>query len=121
MMDGWRMPVYVEMRAAVRRLGGALMKRFLVALILAFSLLTLVACGGEPPAPEPTPGEATGLDGETILQEKCNGVCHNLERVEAQELDAVGWEQIIERMRANGAQLTDDEATALAEYLALRE
>lgn len=98
-----------------------MMKRLLLVLMLAASLFALAACGGEPPAPEPTPGEQTGLDGEQILNEKCANVCHDLERVEAQELDAVGWEQVIERMRANGAQLTDDEVTALAEYLAMRE
>lgn len=97
------------------------MKRLLVALAIAIALFALTACGEEPPAPEPTPGEATGLDGAAILNEKCKDVCHSLERVEEQELDAVGWEQVIEQMRANGAQLTDDEATALAEYLALQQ
>lgn len=96
-------------------------KRLALVALLVTALLVLAACGGEPPAPEPTPGEATGLDGEAILQEKCADVCHSLERVDAQELDAVGWEQVIERMRGNGADLTDDEATALAEYLAMRE
>ena len=98
-----------------------MMKRMMVALVLALALLALVACGGEAPEPEPTPGEQTGLDGATILNEKCADVCHDLERVEAQDLDAVGWESVIERMRANGADLTDDEVTALAEYLALQE
>lgn len=97
-------------------------KRWVTAVLVVAMALTLVACGEkEVPEPEPTPGEATGLDGAAILQEKCNGVCHDLQRVEEQELDAVGWEQIVEEMRAKGADLTDDEATALAEYLALQE
>lgn len=91
------------------------------ALIIA-AVLVLVAgaaCKKELPEPAPTPGEATGLDGAAILQEKCT-TCHDLQRVEAQELDAVGWEQLIDTMRSKGAQLTDDEATALAEYLSLQ-
>lgn len=98
-----------------------MVKRMALVAVLVLVLLAVVACKEEPPPAPPTPGEATGLDGAVILQEKCNGVCHDLERVEAQELDAVGWEQVIERMRANGADLTDDEATALAEYLSLQE
>jgi cytochrome c5 len=96
-------------------------KRLIVAVMLALALFALAACNNEPAAPEPTPGEATGLDGATILNEKCADVCHGLDRLEGQELDAVGWEQVIERMRANGADLTDDEVTALAEYLALQQ
>lgn len=97
-------------------------KRYITAILLVAMVLTLAACGGtEVEEPEPTPGEATGLDGAVILEEKCNGVCHDLQPVEEQELDAVGWEQVIEEMRVKGAELTDDEATALAEYLALQE
>jgi cytochrome c5 len=95
------------------------MKRYLLIALLVLALLTVVGCKKEPPAPAPTPGEATGLDGAAILQEKCT-VCHSLERVEAAQYDDVGWEQVIERMREKGADLTDDEATALAEYLSLQ-
>lgn len=91
----------------------------LLLLVLALVLVTGAACKKEIPAPEPTPGEATGLDGAVILQEKCTK-CHDLQRVEAQRLDDVGWEQVIDRMREKGADLTDDEATALAEYLSLQ-
>ncbi|MEA5076823.1 MAG: cytochrome c [Coriobacteriia bacterium] len=91
---------------------------------LVFALVAFAGgCGGtEPeavPEPEPTPGEATGLDGEEILNAKCVS-CHSLERVLAEDYDAVGWAAVIDDMIAKGAQLTDDEATALAEYLSLR-
>ncbi len=98
-----------------------MMKRLALAMLLLAALLTLAACAEEPPVPPPTPGEATGLDGAAILRDKCADACHSTERVDAQELDAVGWELVIERMRTNGANLTDDEATALAEYLSWRE
>ncbi len=97
------------------------MKRLALAILVVLMLGALVACGADEPLaqPEPTPGEATGLDGAAILQAKCT-TCHTLERVEAEDLDAVGWESVIEEMRAKGADLTDDEATALAEYLSLQ-
>lgn len=100
------------------------MLKKLAAVTLVLALVAFAGgCGGtepEPvPEPEPTPGEATGLDGEEILNAKC-GSCHSLERVLAEDYDAVGWAAVIDEMIAKGAQLTDDEATALAEYLSLR-
>lgn len=98
-----------------------MIRKMLVATVLATVLLTAVACGTSEPveAPEPTPGEATGLDGETILNAKCVS-CHSLDTVLEQENDAVGWAAVIDDMIARGASLTDDEAAALAEYLSLR-
>lgn len=93
-----------------------------VTLVLALAAFAGGCNGAEPepvPQPEPTPGEATGLDGEAILNAKC-GSCHSTDRVLAEDLDAVGWAAVIDEMIAKGAQLTDDEATALAEYLSLR-
>ncbi|HAL29810.1 MAG TPA: hypothetical protein DCP20_03720 [Coriobacteriia bacterium] len=96
-------------------------KRTLITVMLAATLLLLGGCGAEEPAPapEPTPGEATGLDGEAILNEKCVG-CHSLDTVLAEQYDAVGWAAVIDQMIMRGAELTDDEAAALAEYLSLR-
>lgn len=95
------------------------MKRSLALALLVVVLISAAACKKEPPAPAPTPGQATGLDGAVILQEKCT-TCHDLQRVEAAQYDDVGWEQVVERMRDKGADLTDDEVTALAEYLSLQ-
>lgn len=97
-------------------------KRFALVALILLVLATATACGSKEPvaAPEPTPGEATGLDGATILTEKCDGVCHSLDRVDAEDLDAVGWAAVIDQMVARGADVSDDEAAALAEYLALR-
>ncbi len=99
------------------------MRRLAVVTILAVALLALAACGGTAEesvvTPEPTPGEATGLDGEAILNTKCTG-CHTLDRVLAEDGDAVTWAAIIDEMIAKGAQVSDDEAAALAEYLANR-
>lgn len=94
-------------------------KRLVLVAVVILTLAVLSACSGEPAAPEPTPGEATGLDGEEIMNAKCT-TCHSLERLDGEELDAVGWESVIEEMNEKGAGLNEDEVTALAEYLSLR-
>ncbi|MBN1193659.1 MAG: cytochrome c [Coriobacteriia bacterium] len=95
--------------------------RFILVAVLVLSLAVFSACGSAEPVevPEPTPGEATGLDGATILNAKCVG-CHGLDVVEAEELDAVGWAAVIDDMIARGADVSTDEAAALAEYLSLQ-
>ena len=97
-----------------------MVKRLVISLLLLAVLVAGVACAEEPaPEPEPTPGEATGLDGGALLQEKCT-VCHDLERVTAEDNDAVGWAAVIDEMIAKGAQVSEDEAAAIAEYLSLQ-
>ncbi|MDO8881091.1 MAG: hypothetical protein Q7W44_09910 [Coriobacteriia bacterium] len=98
-----------------------MLNRLVMTLLLVAVLATGAACAADEPAPapEPTPGEATGLDGGALLQTKCT-VCHNLDRVMAEDADAVGWAAIIDEMIAKGAQVTDDEAAAIAEHLSLQ-
>lgn len=97
-----------------------MVKRFTIAVVLLTLVLGLAACGSKTPEPvAPTPGEATGLDGQAILLEKCT-VCHSADVVNEQSLDAVGWAALIDDMIAKGAKLTNDEAAALAEYLSLQ-
>jgi hypothetical protein len=99
------------------------MRRLLLTVILLMTLVAVIGCSAAEeavPEPEPTPGEATGLDGEALLQTKCSDVCHNLDRVNAEDADAVGWAAIIDEMIAKGAQVSEDEAAAIAEHLANR-
>ena len=99
-----------------------MLKKTILALLVVALMLFAAGCSAEPaaaPEPEPTPGEATGLDGESILNAKC-GSCHSIDQVLAQEYDAVGWAAVIDEMIVKGATLTDDEVAALAEYLSLR-
>lgn len=97
-------------------------KRLAVAVLVLAVLVMAAACGSDKPAVEvePTIGEATGLDGATILTGKCDGVCHSLDRIDAAEYDAVGWDEVIQRMNEKGATVSDGEAAALAEYLSLQ-
>jgi hypothetical protein len=101
------------------------MSRRLVFLLLVVAGLVLlglaaVACGGggeEPPAPPPTEGNTGVLGGPDLLEARCT-VCHNLDRVQAASKTQAEWEATVERMRGNGAELTDEEAGILVDYLA---
>jgi len=76
---------------------------------------------GAIPEASPTPPGATGatLDGEQLVNERCT-VCHSIDRVDrkiASGADRATWEQTVDRMISNGAQLNADERTAVIDYL----
>jgi len=79
-----------------------------------------ISCGGQAePTPTQAPGPAPPLptSGDELLQDRCTR-CHTLDQVEAAGKTEAEWEATVERMRGKGAELTDDEAQALVEYLA---
>jgi cytochrome c5 len=79
-----------------------------------------MSCGGQAaPTPPQAPGSTAApvLGGEELLQERCTR-CHDLDRVHAAGKSESEWEATVERMRGKGAELTDDEAQILVEYLA---
>ncbi|NIT34962.1 MAG: hypothetical protein GTN49_00445 [candidate division Zixibacteria bacterium] len=95
--------------------------------------LAFTGCGGqkdvanapenvrEAPASTAAPYEAeaapaTETAGQTLLESRC-AVCHTLDRVKKKKLDRAGWENIIQRMKKNGAKVNDEEREALVEYL----
>ncbi|MBI5231178.1 MAG: hypothetical protein HY876_03320 [Coriobacteriales bacterium] len=72
----------------------------------------------EPPATEQPPageGESTAV--KALVLERCT-VCHDTTRIKQAQHDAAAWEATVERMRGNGAQLSDAEAAAIAKFLA---
>jgi cytochrome c5 len=74
-----------------------------------------------PPRPEITPTEVQSptpqptLTGQELVQERCT-ICHGLERLDHPHTTAQ-WEGVVELMRSYGAELTDQEAQTLVEYL----
>jgi mono/diheme cytochrome c family protein len=75
----------------------------------------IVACaGGEEPTEVPVP--PPGVTGADLLQERCTA-CHGLNRVEGESETQAEWEATVERMREYGAELTDEEAQMLVDYL----
>lgn len=68
-------------------------------------------------AASPTAGGAMGLDGATLLQERCSS-CHGIGRVTSQRKTREEWERTVSGMIAMGARLTPEEKAILVEYLA---
>jgi mono/diheme cytochrome c family protein len=98
-------------------------RRCLILLLVAAGLLLLGlaagACGGggeEPPAPPPAEEPSGALGGEELLGARCTG-CHSLDQVESASKTQAEWEATVDRMRGKGAELTDEEADILSEYL----
>lgn len=72
----------------------------------------------EPPAaPAPAPDAAVLARGKTLFESKCRA-CHQDELVQQQRLGKAGWTREVEKMTRWGAEVSDEEKTALVEYLA---
>jgi len=54
---------------------------------------------------------------KALFESKCSA-CHSTDRPKSKKKDKAEWEQTVQRMKKNGAKLTDDEVKAIVEYLA---
>jgi cytochrome c5 len=54
---------------------------------------------------------------QQVLNSAC-AACHSTDRITRARGDLAGWQQVIQQMRDRGAQMTDDQAALLAQYLA---
>lgn len=76
---------------------------------LAFGLATAsLSAPANPPAADP---------GKAIVNRACQS-CHDLGMVTEARHTAKEWTSVVQRMRANGADLTDDDAKQVQAYLA---
>jgi cytochrome c-type biogenesis protein CcmH/NrfF len=89
-----------------------MLTKLLTAVVLGSIILS--GCGG---ADEETAQESVAVDGETLLQDRCTQ-CHGLDRVTSQEKTRAEWEQTVEEMIDQGAELNEDEKIVLVDYLA---
>lgn len=76
--------------------------------LLACGLAT-VSIAAPAPAPAADPGKA-------IVNRSCQS-CHDLSMVTEVRHTAKEWTSVVQRMRANGADLTDDDAKQVQAYL----
>jgi len=65
-----------------------------------------------------TPGEAEGEAGsaEALVESQCS-LCHTTERVWAAEYDRAQWEATMDRMKANGLVISDEDYETIVVYL----
>src|SRR5215208_3796654 len=78
-----------------------------------WAVLAMLVSVGAPGAAQQLPDGP----GKAELQKVC-GICHQAERSAAVRLTREGWEGVIGDMIARGAKGTDEEFTAILDYLA---
>jgi len=93
-------------------------------LLLVALMVSVAGCGGTPAAdpvtPPATDGSAGVLDGASLVDSLCT-TCHTRARIDAADKDLVGWQTTIDRMISqHGAQITDQERSAIAIHLSNR-
>jgi len=91
------------------------------AVVVLLLVLTSEGCTDAPRTGKDGSAEPTGtqLTGEQLVKTKCV-YCHNDDRIDKATYDQAGWEDVIDRMDAKGAQVNDAEKAVIAEYLANR-
>ena len=58
-------------------------------------------------------------DAATLVERRCS-VCHSLDRVNDAKKDEAGWNSTVDRMRSNGAVVSEAEQKTIVAYLAAR-
>lgn len=89
--------------------------------IVSFSVLAmgLQFASAQAPAPKPGPNAPSLPDGpgKEIVQKSCIS-CHSIETVTKNRNTADGWADVISQMIGRGANISDDDAETVVEYLA---
>lgn len=81
--------------------------------VFAFTVLGCTAAATPvPPTPTPTPHP-----GQALVTNRC-ATCHPLTSVENSKFSAQGWQIVVDRMVASGAQLNEEQKIQVVEYLA---
>jgi mono/diheme cytochrome c family protein len=89
------------------------MKKTLISIVAGafFILPVFSACSAEKQT-----GQAT--DTKALFEKKCS-TCHSIDKPKSQKKTQTEWTETVMRMKnKNGAPVNDDEAKAIAEYLA---
>jgi len=71
------------------------------------------ACAREAPV------EVDRATGERLIKQRCSE-CHDPARIKESDFDYFGWLDVIDRMRDNGAEVSERDGKLIASYLATR-
>ena len=106
------------------------MKRILPVLIVLLSVALFVGiagCSGATETTEPATdtedaassepaAQDTGDSDKELVENKCS-LCHTTDRVWSADYDRATWEATVDRMKANGMVVTDEEYERIVTYL----
>ncbi|MBN1535834.1 MAG: hypothetical protein JW908_03800 [Anaerolineales bacterium] len=95
-------------------------KLFLLAVLMCLWLIGATQCSPTPVVTEPiTTAEISPLplDGKSLVETQCIS-CHDMDRIESQNMDADAWKVTVARMVKKGAELSSEDQMAVVEYLA---
>jgi cytochrome c553 len=98
-------------------LGNALKNPLLIGAVLALGLATAGATARADAPARTAPGNTGADPGMAIVTKACQS-CHDLGMVTETRHTTKEWTSIVQRMRSNGAELSDDEAKQVQAYLA---
>jgi mono/diheme cytochrome c family protein len=90
------------------------MKKYIFVFVALSIVLALLgtSCSSSDTASDSAPS----VDGAALVAERC-GECHAADLVKSVSLDAAGWQANVERMVRKGAELSDEEAKIVIDYL----
>jgi len=101
------------------------MLRVTLSFVVAIAMLAVGAVGcASVPEPESAPelvDEPTDVDyveePVALIEAKCAGRCHDVDRVWAADYDEAGWRASMERHEDRGLQITAEETEVIVDYL----
>ena len=94
------------------------MKKTVLVMIAAGGLFAFVGAGATGAgAQTATPTPVESLTKAKAVFERACGTCHSLDRPLSKTFDRAGWEKTVERMHANGAQVSVEEQAQVVAYL----
>jgi cytochrome c5 len=89
---------------------------FFLGLVFACALTAPAVSAPEAPAKRPAAANLAIDPGKAIVNRACQS-CHDLGTITEARHTAKEWPGVVQRMRANGADLNDDQAKQVQDYL----
>lgn len=97
------------------------MRRIVATVMLVMLSAAIAGCAASAgTSPSSSAGSSIGASASTpagLVSVRCTR-CHPVDRIKAAQHDAAAWKVTVDRMRGNGAQLSDAEAQQVIDFLA---